>query len=92
MKFDETGALSIPPMQKNNSVVDNAEMYILRDVPSGNYRRNYKKEMYYEIPDVFLNIPDCDPEALLMLFTDSNAALIVTAKNAEVLIPSVNIA
>ena len=56
------------------------EMYILRDVPSGNYRRNYKKEMYYEIPDVFLNIPDCDPEALLMLFTDSNAYLDISVE------------
>lgn len=39
MKFNETGALSIPPMQKNNSVVDNAEMYILRD-KKGYYSNN----------------------------------------------------
>ena len=36
--------------------------------------------MYYEIPDVFLNIPDCDSEALLMLFTDSNAYLNISVE------------
>lgn len=39
MKFDETGALNIPPMQQNSSVVDNAEKYILRD-KKGYYSKN----------------------------------------------------
>lgn len=39
MKFDETGALNIPPMQQDSSIVDNAEKYILRD-KKGYYSNN----------------------------------------------------